>query len=53
MSFESDKAQLVKELADAQAQVRAEYGMADRPAPSTAQRDEASRHGRRMSLISD
>lgn len=30
MSFEGDKARLVKELADAQKQVRAHYGMAKR-----------------------
>ncbi|NRQ49138.1 hypothetical protein [Aeromicrobium stalagmiti] len=30
MSFEGDKARLVKELADAQAQVKAQYGLAER-----------------------
>lgn len=36
MSFEGDKARLVRELAEAQATIRAEYGLAERDKSSTA-----------------
>ncbi|WP_159085757.1 hypothetical protein [Aeromicrobium chenweiae] len=33
MSFEGDKARLIRELADAQKEIRAKYGMAKREDP--------------------
>lgn len=54
MSFEGDKARLVAELAEAQAKIRRDYGMAPRPErPHDDKSEKASPTARRSSPPSD
>lgn len=52
MSFEGDKARLVRELADAQKEIRAKYGMAKREDP-LADADEDANPGKRAAPGTD
>ncbi|MRJ75552.1 hypothetical protein GEV29_03300 [Aeromicrobium sp. SMF47] len=54
MSFEEDKARLIRELADAQKQTRAKYGMAKREDPLTdSDLEEDANPGKRAAASTD
>jgi len=51
MSFDGDQARLIKELADAQAEIRAQFGLAPRVKPTAGDRlDEPMTPGKRAVL---
>jgi hypothetical protein len=53
MSFEGDKARLIKELEDAQAEIKAAFGMKPRPEPSTTGEDAKRRGPGKLSAVRD
>jgi len=51
MSFDGDQARLIQELADAQAEIRAQFGLAPRVKPvADGELDKPTTPGRRTSL---
>jgi len=51
MSFDGDQARLIKELADAQVEIRAQFGLAPRVAPKAGDDlDDSTTPGKRTAL---